>query len=112
MSQSIIARYVNPWKYRREQEALQKIAALRSRDGEDCRRCRRPMRFDLPAGHDLGPKLEPVAPTPPGEAPALDVLCLTHRRCNADGVDVTGEVIERVRRRNEAELFAKSRKRA
>ncbi|HET7282148.1 MAG TPA: hypothetical protein VFI67_07485 [Sphingomicrobium sp.] len=112
MSQSIIARYVNPWKYRREQEELQRVAALRSRDGDECRRCLRPMRFDLTAGHDLGPKVQSLVKSEAGESPALGDLCLTHRRCNAEGADVTSEVVERVRRRNEAELFAKSRKRA
>ena len=103
MSQSIIARYVNPWKFKREQEERQRVAELRKRDGEDCRRCRRPMRFDLTAGHDLGPKIEAI---PSGE------LCLTHVRCNAQGADNTAEVTAGVRRKNEAELFAKSRKSA
>ena len=112
MSQSIIARYVNPWKYRREQEELQRVSALRQRDGEHCRRCRRPMRFDLPNGHDLSPKVEGVLPTPTDEMPVLDNLCLTHRRCSSEGVDVTDQVVERVRRKNEAELFAKAKRRA
>ena len=103
MSQSIIARYVNPWKFKREQEQLQRVAELRRRDGEDCRRCRRRMRFDLPAGHDLAPTIEQI---PSGET------CLTHVRCNAQGADNTAEVTARVRRKNEAELFAKSRKSA
>ena len=112
MTESIIARYVNPWKHRRQQEELQRIASLRQRDGDECRRCRRPVRFDLTTGHDFGPKIEQVLPTPVGEPPALDNLCLTHRRCNAEGLDVTREVVERVKRKNEAELFANSRKRA
>jgi hypothetical protein len=112
MSSSILARYVNPWKFKREQEQLQRIAELRGRDGDDCRRCRRPMRFDLSSGHDLMPKIEAVAATPDGEEPVLDNLCLTHRRCSAEGVDLTREVLERVRRKNEADLFVKSRKRA
>ena len=103
MRQSSIARYVNPWKYRRQQEELQRVAELRQRDGDDCRRCRRPMRFDLTAGHDSGPKIEQ---TPSG------AHCLTHVRCNAQGADNTAEVTARVRRRNEAELFAKSRRSA
>jgi hypothetical protein len=111
MSRSIIARYVNPWKYKREQEELRRVAELRGRDGDDCRRCRRPMRFDLPAGHDLGPKIECIAPGTGGEQETLDPLFLCHGRCNADA-DRTQEVIERVRRKNEADLFAKSRKRA
>lgn len=105
----MIARYVNPWKHKREEEERQRIAALRDRDGDACSRCRRPLRFDLAPGHDSGPKVEQVAP---GAAEALDNLLLTHRRCHAEGIDHTGEVQERVRRRNEAELFSKSRKRA
>jgi hypothetical protein len=106
MSSTIILRYVNPWKFRREQEA-QRLTALRSRDGDECRRCRRPIRFDLPEGHDTGPKIDQLA----GGTETLDNLCLTHRRCNVEAADVTREVQERVRRRNEAELFSKSRKR-
>jgi hypothetical protein len=112
MSSSILTRYVTPWKFRREQQELQRVAELRRRDGDDCRRCRRPMRFDLPSGHGLGPRVEEAAHTPEGEQPALDSLCLTHRRCNADAADNTREVQERVRRKGEAELFARSRKRA
>ena len=111
MSSPIIAQYVNPWKYRREQQELQRVVAMRQRDGDECRRCRRPIRFDLTSGHDLGPKIEEVLPTD-AEAPELANLCLTHRRCNAESADVTREVVERVKRKNEAELFAKSRKRA
>jgi hypothetical protein len=107
MSPTVIARYVIPWKYRRAEEE-RRVAALRSRDGEDCRRCRRPLRFDLPRGHDMGPKVESVASTLPGEPVALDNLCLTHGRCHAE-VDLTREVTERVRRKAEAALFANSR---
>lgn len=103
-----IVRYLNPWRLRREQEKLQRIDALRKRDGDECRRCRRPMRFDLTDGHDLGPRIEAVLP---GNSEALDNLCLTHRRCNTEPADLTAEVTERIRRRNEAELFANSRRR-
>lgn len=67
------------------------------------------MRFDLMTGHDLGPKIETISS---GDLDDLDNLCLTHLRCNAQGADNTAEVTERVRRKNEAELFANSRKRA
>jgi hypothetical protein len=106
MSSTMILRYVNPWKFRRQQEA-QRLAALRMRDGDECRRCRRPLRFDLPDGHDMGAKIEQVLPG----AETIENLCLTHRRCNVEAADVTREVQERVRRKNEAELFSKSRKR-
>ena len=111
MSRTIIARYVNPWKFRREQERA-RLNALRQRDGDDCRRCRRPMRFDLPRGHDTGPSIEEVLPTPADGGQALDNLCLTHRRCTAEAADNTREVQERVRMKSEAELFARTRKRA
>jgi hypothetical protein len=111
MSRSMIARYVNPWKYKREQEEAARVAALRQRDGDDCRRCRRPMRFDLPEGHDSGPKIEPIAETEQGSEPGLHNLVLCHRRCTAEAADATREVTERVRRKNEAELFATSRRR-
>jgi hypothetical protein len=109
MSRTTIAKYLNPWKFRREQER-QRLQALRKRDGDDCRRCRRPMRFDLPPGHDMCPKVEAVvsAPTDPEQ---LDNLCLCHRRCNAESADYTAEVKERIRRKAEADLLSKSRKR-
>jgi len=113
MSRTTVARYLNPWKYKREQEAQRRrVAALRQRDGDQCSRCRRPLRFDLTPGHDSGPKIEQVMAAAAGGTDELDNLCLTHRRCHADGANHTDEVQERVRRKNEAELFVKSRKRA
>jgi hypothetical protein len=52
MSRSMIARYLNPWKHKREEEQ-RRIAMLRSRDGDTCSRCRRPLRFDLTPGHSV-----------------------------------------------------------
>ncbi len=106
-----LARYLSPWTFKRAREQ-QRLDALRARDGDDCRRCRRPLRFDLPRGHDLGPKVEPIVPmTAKGPAP-LEALCLCHARCNAAGADHTDEVQERVRRKSEAELFARKGARA
>jgi 5-methylcytosine-specific restriction endonuclease McrA len=110
-SNDSIVRYLNPWKHRRELERQQqRVAELRRRDGDDCRRCRRPLRFDLTDGHDLAPKIESMLSNGAAEE-SLDNLCLTHRRCIAEGNDHTDEVAERVRRKNEAELFAASRRR-
>ena len=106
MKQRSIVRYLNPWKAKRLAEAA-RVAALRQRDGDGCARCRRPLRFDLPAGHDQGPRVEEIAPG----SDRLDNLRLTHRRCNAPGLDHTAEVSERIRRKAEAELFTKARKR-
>lgn len=104
----IAAKYLTPWKHKRQLQE-QRLAALRGRDGDHCRRCRRPMRFDFPEGHDLGPKIEQIVPGAEGEPPILENLCLTHRRCNTESADFTSEVKERIRRKNEAELFANSR---
>lgn len=111
MSGSFLVRYVSPWTLKRQRAEQQRVAGLRARDGDSCRRCRRPMRFDLPAGHDLGPRVEQIVPQAEGEEVRLDNLCLTHRRCNAEAADNTPEVTERIRRKNEAELFANARQR-
>jgi hypothetical protein len=104
MSSVSIARFLNPWKHKRETE--RRVDELRRRDGDDCRRCRKPIRFDLPDGHDRAPTIQS---TGSNGSNALDDLCLCHVRCNAAMVDHTPEVIERIRRKNEAALFTKSR---
>ena len=109
---SSIARFVSPFRYRREQEEAARIRALRGRDGEECRRCRRAIRFDLPPGHDQGALVQPILCDVEAASASLDNLCLTHRRCNAASADNTDEVTERIRRKQEAELFSKARKRA
>jgi hypothetical protein len=107
-----IARFVSPWKYRREQAEAARVHALRQRDGDECRRCRRTMRFDLPSGHDLGACVQRIQFGVDANGASFDNLCLTHRRCNAAGANATAEVTERIRRKQEAELFSKTRKRA
>ena len=108
MSGSIIIKYVNPWKFRREQHAA-RVAALRSRDGDNCKRCKRPMRFDMPDGHESMPKVEQIVPQPAGADDDIGNLCLTHVRCNAKHGCDTAEVKERARIKNEAALFEKSK---
>lgn len=108
MSRTILAKYLTPWKFHRQLKQ-QRLNALRQRDGDNCRRCRRAIRFDLPAGHDKAAVIERMAPAMNEEEEVLEDLCLCHRRCNADGVDHTREVQERVRRKSEAELFGKER---
>ena len=110
MSSVIIAKYVTPWKYKREQQLQQRVAELRARDGDHCRRCRREIRFDLQTGHDKGPKIECIAGGPNVQDEELENFCLCHGRCNAESGDNTVEVTERVRRKNEAALFAAPRK--
>lgn len=109
MSRSTLAKYLSPWSFRRDKEHASRVEALRQRDGETCRRCRRPIRFDLPRGHERAPTIESIGPQPEGEPQSFDNLCLTHGRCNAEPADMTLEVRERVRRKSEAELFASAR---
>ena len=108
MPRSSIIAYLNPWKLKREREAA-RLTALRARDGDNCARCRKAMRFDLTPGHDQGFKVEAVKPGKAIEAEAIDNLMLCHPRCNPSGKDHTGVVTARVRRKNEADLFAKAR---
>jgi hypothetical protein len=108
MAGASFIKYLNPWQFRRQREA-ERLQALRTRHGDACARCRRPLRFDLPAGHDQGATIEQILPGAEGRTEALDNLCLTHRRCNPAGADHTVEVTERMRRRNEAALLSRSR---
>jgi hypothetical protein len=103
-----LSRFVNPWKHRREEHQRQ-IDALRERDGDTCRRCRRPIRFELPVGHDLGVRIEQMPRGGGAGEDALASLCLTHGRCNAAGRDHTHIVSERLRPAREAELFVRAR---
>ena len=99
-----LVRFLNPFSYRREQ-AARRLAELRQRDGDACRRCRRRLRFDLPDGHDLG------ATIVGGAGDSLADTVLTHRRCHSAGTDHTAVVAERRKRKKEAELLAKPAKR-
>jgi 5-methylcytosine-specific restriction endonuclease McrA len=107
---SLITKYLNPWRYKRELRA-ERTAALRQRDGDNCTRCRRPIRFDLPPGHDQGARIEPILSQSAGGAEGVDNLCLTHGRCNTKAGDDTAAVLERLRPKREAELLPKARKR-
>ena len=104
MPRSSIVNVLKPWNLRQQRQA-ERLAALRARDGDNCARCRRPVRFDLPKGHDKGATIEEIQPNGAGR---LENLCLTHRRCNLAGADHTVEVTERMRRKSEAALFARS----
>ena len=108
MMYTSFAKYLKPWKLRQERET-ERLRIVRARDGDVCARCRKPMRFDLPAGHDQGARIELIVPKDAGGSAALDNLRLFHRRCNSSGTDHTAEVSERMQRKNEAALFAKSR---
>ena len=100
MSRKNIAKYLNPWMFQRDKKR-QRFAELRQRDGDNCWRCKRPMRFDLPRGHQHAPTIEHIRPKSRGGTNALDNLRLCHGRCNWDLGDKTLEVKERMRRKAE-----------
>ena len=107
MAASIVT-YLNPLSRRREREQ-RFVQLLRERDGGECRRCRRPMRFDLLPGHELGARIEQFVH---GAAPAsgsIDNLCLTHGRCNRKAGHDTREVADRARQKAEIEMFDRDR---
>jgi 5-methylcytosine-specific restriction endonuclease McrA len=110
MPRKDIAKYLNPWMFRREKKR-RRFETLRQRDGDNCWRCKRPMSFDLPPGHDAGPTIEHIKPKSKGGTGELENLCLCHGRCNRLMADATPEVKERMRLKQEAALFTKSRTR-
>ena len=97
-----IAKYLNPWMFQRDKKR-QRFELLRQRDGDNCWRCRRPMRFDLLRGDDQAPTIEHLRPKAQGGTLALDNLCLCHGRCNRELGDKTREVKERLRARADAD---------
>lgn len=110
MTAKSLARYLIPWRLGRDR-AQQLIDALRRRDGDHCRRCRRPLRFDLPHGHDKAPTPVTIGPAVGGAA-ALDRLVLCHTRCNPGMVDHTAEVQQRLQSRDEPKRVPGKRRRA
>lgn len=100
MPAKLLSACLNPWQSRREQ-AQRRVDELRHRDGDTCRRCRRPMRFDLPLGDDRAPKAERILPAA-GRAEALDQFVLCHVRCNQGMIDHTAQVQERRAKRHGA----------
>ena len=101
-----IARFFVPKMFKRDKQR-QRMAELRQRDGDICRRCRRPMRFDLPTGHDQAPAILRAGPKP--TEGATDTLFLCHVRCNGVTVDNTEQVQERMRLRAEQAVAPKRR---
>ena len=89
MTGGSIVRYLKTWAFKR-QEQQRRLNELRRRDGDNCRRCRRPLRFDLPEGHDRAPTVQAILSD--GAASALDNLCLCHTRCNAALGDNTADM--------------------
>ena len=109
MQPHAVLRFLMPGRYARELRA-QRLAELRERDGDHCRRCRHPIRFELPEGRDQAAKIDEIVAGAAGGRGAIDNLCLTHARCNANAGDNTVAIRERLRPQREAELFSKARK--
>ena len=103
-----IVRYLNPWTLRRDKQR-QRLLELRTRDGDHCGRCKRPMNFDLPPGHDQAPVLVPVGANPGKGSRAIENLRLCHVRCNGVTVDSTAQVQERLRLRAEESVAPRKR---
>ncbi|MBA2466187.1 MAG: HNH endonuclease [Sphingomonas sp.] len=102
MKRKTIARYLNFWMFQRDRRQRE-FAELHQRDGDNCWRCKRPMRFDLPRSHPKAPSIEHIMPKSRGGTMALGNLCLCHRRCNWELGDKTPEVKERMRLRAEGQ---------
>ena len=111
MGRKNIAKYLNPWMFKRDKKR-ERFAELRQRDGDNCWRCRRPMRFDLPPEHEKAPTIEHLMPKSRGGDGSLENLCLCHRRCNWDLGDNTPEVKERMRRKAEEAAAPAPKRRA
>ena len=109
MPTASLSSFLRPIKHRRDRLRAQ-LQAIRERDGGDCRRCRRPIRFDLPPGHDLGARVEPLISGIAGPQGSIDNLCLTHGRCNRNAGDHL-QVTERARHKAEIALFDRDRER-
>jgi len=76
-----IAKYLNPWMFKREKDR-QRFAKVRERDGDNCWRCHRPMNFTEPRDKAKSATVEHVQPRALGGTSALENLVLCHAGCN------------------------------
>ncbi len=83
------------WVHRRLRK--RRIAALRTRDGGDCWRCNRPMRFEGPPNCGKAATIEHVLPRSKGGGNDLANLRLCHVGCNRHLADHAPEQKERMR---------------
>ena len=75
-------RWSVPWWIARHRKKKVRLAALRARDGDDCWRCGRPMRFEGPPNRGRAATIEHLRPRSQGGTGALDNLRLCHVGCN------------------------------
>ena len=81
MARKNIAKYLNPWMFRREKKR-QKIQELRERDGENCWRCHQPMNFDAPPNSKRAPTIEHLEAKANGGTNKSENVVLCHPGCN------------------------------
>lgn len=81
MAKKSIAKYLNPWMFKR-QKKRERLTALLARDGDLCWHCGNKMRLGPP--HNIGKAvtIEHYLPKAMGGTSALENLRLCHVRCN------------------------------
>ena len=83
------------WAHRRLRK--RRLAALRARDGDNCWRCRKPMRFEGPPNCGKAATIEHILPRSKGGGDELANLCLCHPGCNRHLADHSPAQKERMR---------------
>jgi 5-methylcytosine-specific restriction endonuclease McrA len=81
MPRKRIAKYLNPWMFRREKKR-KRFEAIRARDGDNCWRCHHPMDFAAPSNSKRAPTIEHLQAKANGGTGKLDNLVLCHVGCN------------------------------
>jgi nitrate/TMAO reductase-like tetraheme cytochrome c subunit len=94
-----IAKYLNPWMFKRE-KAKQRVAKLRTINGDNCWRCHAPMNFTEPRNKRRSATIEHLTARAHGGNSAIDNIVLCHRGCNQHLGANTREQKERMRSRS------------
>lgn len=81
MPRAFVAKYVNPWMFKREKKRA-RLKAIRDRDGDNCWRCHQPMRFGPPHNVGKAATIEHKIPRKMGGTSELSNLVLCHQGCN------------------------------
>ena len=76
-----IAKYLNPWMFKRDKER-KRFAKVRAKNGDACWRCHHPMDFSEPRNKPKSATVEHLLPRALGGTSALDNLVLCHVGCN------------------------------
>lgn len=81
MSRKNIAKYLNPWMFRREKKRS-KIKEIRERDGDNCWRCHQPMDFEAVPNSRKAPTIEHLESKKHGGTLSIENVVLCHPGCN------------------------------